>query len=92
MTLRLRVQQIDLTDGSSGEWFARAHIVTSAGAEDEFDLGTILLSSECRSPKAVVWAADQLISELEKIKVQASKTPWNSSAARRTKLTDPNSN
>jgi|HubBroStandDraft_3_1064219.scaffolds.fasta_scaffold1195552_1 hypothetical protein len=80
--MRLRVQQIDLTDGTSGEWFARAHIVVSAAAEDPFDPGATLLSSECLSVSEVIEEADRMISELERIKVEASKRAWNSVAAR----------
>jgi hypothetical protein len=80
--LTLRIQKIDLTDGTSGQWFARAHIVARA-AEDTFDHGMILLSPDCRCPREIISSADRMIRELEKIKVQASKVKWNSSAARR---------
>jgi len=92
MALKLRVQKIDLTDGSSGEWFARVHIVTSAVAEDTFDPGTILLSLDCRCPSDVISEVDRMIRELTKFKAQASKMAWNSGAARRATLTDPHSN
>lgn len=92
MALKLRVQKIDLTDGTSSEWFARAHIVTSAAAEDTFDPGTILLSSDCRGTSEVISEADRMIRELEKIKAQVSKVKWNSVAEPRAALTDSPSN
>jgi len=92
MALKLRVQEIDLTDGTSGEWFARVHIVTSTIAEDTYDRGTILLSNDCRCASDVISEADRMIRQLEQFKAQASKMAWNSIAARRAKLTDPNSN
>ncbi len=92
MALKLRVQEVDLTDGTSGEWFRRAHIVTSAIAEDTFDPGTILLSNDCRCASDVISEVDRMIRQLEQFKVQASKMAWNSIVERRAKLTDPSSN
>jgi len=59
-TIRLRVQEIDPIDGTSGHWFGRAHIVTRA-ADDRFDHGTILLSRDCRSSAEIISAANRLI-------------------------------
>lgn len=80
MSLKLRVQQIDLTDGTSGQWFARAHIVAYA-TEDEYEPGTILLSDDCRCASEIVSAADKIIEQLERIKAQARKEKWHGSNA-----------
>jgi hypothetical protein len=77
VALKLRVQQIDLTDGSSGEWFARVDIVTDTGAKDTFDPGTILLSFDCRCAAEVIEETDRMIRELEGFKAQALKMAWN---------------
>jgi len=93
VVLRLRVQQIDRTDGTSGQWFARAHIVTGAGAEDDFDPGTILLSPDCPSSSELIAQADRMIRELEVIKAKALTMAWNSVAERKAKgLADRPSN
>jgi len=74
MVLKLRVQQIDLTDGTSGHWFTRAHICASSPGTDSD--GSVLLSADCRSANEIAEEADGMIKELENIKRQAKRVDW----------------
>ena len=77
MALKLRIQKIDLTDGTSGHWFARAHICVSGASTDPYDDGRILLSPDCRTATEVEAYADDLIRDLEKIKREAKAADWS---------------
>jgi hypothetical protein len=83
MILKLRIDKIDplrfkQKDPLSGYWEAIAHIaVASFSKLDGID--DLLLSADCRGPSEVIYWADKMIKELERIKVRAAKMKWNSS-------------
>jgi hypothetical protein len=68
--LQLRVQHISATGERGDPWFARAHIIVGNPAR-ESQSNNILLTTDCRTAGEIASYVDQMIEELEQIKLDA---------------------